>query len=530
MKRWTTRFVALCIGCTAALSLSAQAADFAGGGTGAIPDNTPAGINVTFSVSGFVQPVQSVRLALNITHTFVGDLRATLISPGGVAHLLIFGRVGSGYVGLASPSSNLNGSYVFEDGGQDLWAATTGLSTDDTIPPGRYRTSTTSLPSSSSAASLHGGCTTSLAGAFGSLAATDVNGTWTLNIADEAGGDIGAVTSALLSLNTTIDAIFANGFDAPVHGTCVTAWLDLTGSGRTSYVVVRNTGGGATGDVTWYVQDNPAIGTGAASDFVLGQATDFFLSGDWDGDGIGDAAVWRQGTPGQFIVRPSSHPSRLLTVPFGQSGDNPTHAGDYDGDGLTDFAMYREGASTGLASHTLIHLSGGGPDRDLVTGKYGAYPAGGVDYSGDGIADMAIQSDGGANVASFRIYNGINGAPLDTFNFGTPTDVIVTGNHSGNAVADITVVRGSMGNFLWTTRDSSTGVGQPAVTLGVSGTDLPLGGDYDGDGLDDYAIWRPSATLGQSKFIVRRSTLPSVPIDVFFGQSGDYPVGNSRTH
>ena len=297
-------------------------------------------------------------------------------------------------------------------------------------------------------------------------------------------------------------------------------------------MLVRNTGGGAGGAMTWYVKDNLASGSsaGAITTFEHGIASDFFLTGDWDGDGIGDAAVWRPGAVGQFIVRPSSHPSHLLTVPFGTTGDDPSQIGDYDGDGLSDFALYRAGAMSGDASHTYIHLSHGGPDRVFVTGENGGFPAGGVDYSGDGLADMAIQSNAGGGVAKFRLYNGVTGALFSTVNFGTPTDVVVVGNHTGTALSDITVIRGVAGQIVWTTRDGDTGIGQPSVTFGSSATDYPESGDYDGDGLDDYGIWRPDADPAQCKFSIRRSTVPGTPLDIFMGQNGDYPVGNTRDH
>jgi len=64
----------------------------------------------------------------------------------------------------------------------------------------------------------------------------------------------------------------------------------------------------------------------------------------------------------------------------------------------------------------------------------------------------------------------------------------------------------------------------------VSTTDITLSGDYDGDGVDDYAVWRPSATVGQSKFIVRRSLFPATPLEVFLGLNSDYPAANARSH
>lgn len=506
-----------------------NAAEFAGAGLGSIPDNTPAGINVTFSVSGFTQPLSQLRLRLGLSHSFVGDLRATLMSPNGTAQLVVFSRVGYAPNSAGGTASKLSGTYLFDDAGTDLWAAAASA-LGSTISQTTYRPSTAGIAGAATTPNDHGGCSTSFSSAFGGLAAADTNGTWTLNIADLSAGDIGAISSAVLGILDSRDALFRSSFEPARIGTCKLAWLDLTGSGRSSYVVARNTGGGPSGAVTWFVKENNVPAGGATTSFDLGVATDFFVTGDWDGDGISDAAVWRAGNPAQFIVRRSSRPSRLLTQAFGQTGDDPQHIGDYDGDGRSDFALFRTGAIAGAVSTTLLKLSGGGPDRNLVTGENGSYASGGVDYTGDGIADMSIQSSAGGGVASFRIFNGLNGALASTFNFGSPTDIIVTGNHFGNALADITTARGAGGQINWTTRDTGSGIGQPSVALGSSASDFALAGDYDGDGIDDYAVWRPSATAGQSKFIVRPSASPATPIEIPFGNNGDYPVGNGRTH
>lgn len=80
----------------------------------------------------------------------------------------------------------------------------------------------------------------------------------------------------------------------------------------------------------------------------------------------------------------------------------------------------------------------------------------------------------------------------------------------------------------WTSYDMGTSTGQPSAAFGASATDYVLSGDYDGDGLDDYAVWRPSATAGESKFMVRGSV--STVADMPWGQNGDYPIANVRAH
>jgi len=509
-----------------AFSISAPAAEFAGAGVGAIPDNDPNGINITFPVSGIANPVNRVRLSLTMTHTWIGDLEATLTSPEGMATLVILARTGLTNVSNTyGDSSGVLGTYVFEDTGGDFWTTASDVVVGQPIPPGNYSTSTGGTILSS-----HGGCSTSMSGAFDGLSGAQANGTWTLHVADLEPVDTGAISSAILTVLD--DSIFTNGSDR-TRGNCKLAQFDFTGTGRSSYLVVRNTGGGVTGAITWQIQSNDGTTSGAQQSFVFGNASNYFLAGDFDGDGIYDAAVWSPGDTGtaKLMVRRSSRPTDTpLTIIFGQTGDDPTHIGDYDGDGFDDFAVYRTGATTGADAHTLIHLTRGGPDRDLVTGEYGAFAAGGVDYTGDGRADMAIQADAGGGIAFFRIFDGTTGAIAKVFDFGTPTDYVVVGNHSGNALYDITVVRNDAGNMLWSTYDMGTSTAQAGVHWGMNATDYPISGDYDGDGLDDYAIWRPGSTPGTSIFYIRPSTAPGSPITVNFGETGDYPVANSRTH
>jgi len=109
---------------------------FPGTNTGAIPDGDPVtGRTVSFAVSGVTSPVASVVLSVSLTHTWAGDLTATLISPGGAARLVVFGRPGVTRGSTFGDSSDLGGTYVFSDLGRpDLVPA---LQAIDGPPPCR---------------------------------------------------------------------------------------------------------------------------------------------------------------------------------------------------------------------------------------------------------------------------------------------------------------------------------------------------------------------------------------------------------
>jgi hypothetical protein len=468
-----------------------------------------------------------------MNHTFVGEVRATLTSPNGLARLVLFSRTGYKRTSQSGIGANLAGSYVFDDLlGGDWWAAVAPLATAATVPPGAYRSTTAGFSGTSDA----GGCSTHLNLAFGGLGPTQAGGIWTLNVADLGFGDTGTVNSATLTLDAT-PVMFASGFEsgapgpAPAAsnavGNCRKALYDYTGDGRSDYTTLRNTGGGPSGAMTWTVIEN---GAASLPPFVHGIASDFFIDGDFDGDGIGDAVAWRA-TSGSFLVRRSSRvQDALLEIPLGQSGDDPQHVGDYDGDGVSDATVFRGGVVAGAPSVFLIRLSSTGQLRTLTAGENGVFPSGGIDLNGDNRADVGVQSNAGGGMGRFRQFDGNSGFNFLDTTLGTPTDLYVTGNHAGNLRGDITVVRGLNSMLNWTTREAISGTAQPTIVHGVSATDFALTGDYDGDGLDDYAVWRPTALPGQSKFIIRRSTNTAVLLEVFAGENGDYPIANTRVN
>ncbi|MBI2398519.1 MAG: hypothetical protein HYV17_12055 [Xanthomonadales bacterium] len=527
------------IGCWLAVlwagALSAGSPGFPGTNTGAIPDGNPSGLAVQFTVSGLFRPVGNVGLAMDLTHGWVGDLNATLISPDGRARLLVFGRLGASRASNFGDSSNFGGSYTFWDSATaNLWQAAIATA-DAAIPPGTYR----ALSAGSPGRSLLGGCPTSLRGVFQGLTPEQANGVWTLLLTDAATPDAGTINSATLYMDMVPDGLFADGFETslprrpeqpggvitPVDPRCYNKPLaDLTGDGLSDFVLVRNTGG----SITWTVLPNVGNGTAAAPlpAFTLGTSSHFFDLTDIDGDRIADPTAW---LAGEWSVRPSSRGFLdIWTRSFGQVGDDPLQSGDYDGDGIDDLALAIP--SSASTSPTLrIWSSGYGWSYELPLGAVGsAFVAAGFDYNGDAITDALVQRNvGGAGGIS--IYNG-GGSLLQSFTLGFPTDVLCPGNYTGDFIGDITVSRGSGGSLIWETRDLGTGIVQPPVTFGASATDFRVLGDYDGDGLADHANWRASATPGASQFMLRPSTSTASTWTVAAGQSGDFPVAHSRVH
>src|SRR4029079_2884354 len=112
--------------------------------------------------------------------------------------------------------------------------------------------------------------------------------------------------------------------------------------------------------------------------------------------------------------------------------------------------------------------------------------------------------------------------------FGLPSDLISPADYDGDGKTDLAAVRGVNGAIQWWIRSSQTS-NVTGLTWGTSATDVPAPGDYDGDGKADPAIWRPSATAGQSAFWAYGSQNGSVIVSAW-GQNGDFPVARSFVH
>jgi subtilisin-like proprotein convertase family protein len=139
----------------------------------AVPDNTPAGVNTILVVPATsINPNSALMVRINMTHTWVGDLIFKLTSPCGVTYL--FDRPGVP-VSTVGNSDNLAGVYTF-----DLNAASVipENASTGTIAPGSYH------PSDINGASQNWA---------GLTFPCNAGGNWTLNISDNAGGDVGTL-------------------------------------------------------------------------------------------------------------------------------------------------------------------------------------------------------------------------------------------------------------------------------------------------------------------------------------------------
>ncbi|CAN5873419.1 hypothetical protein BH23PLA1_BH23PLA1_14030 [soil metagenome] len=113
-----------------------------------------------------------------------------------------------------------------------------------------------------------------------------------------------------------------------------------------------------------------------------------------------------------------------------------------------------------------------------------------ADYNGDGRADLAIFHSRSTEVpgAAHWYLEFSNGGSL-SLAFGlADEDIPVPGDYDGDGITDLAVFRPSTAE--WFLLRSSAG--PLHMTFGLADEDIPVPGDYDGDGITDLAVFRPS--------------------------------------
>jgi hypothetical protein len=163
------------------------------------------------------------------------------------------------------------------------------------------------------------------------------------------------------------------------------------------------------------------------------------------------------------------------------------------------------------------------PDFTVTLGQDGDLAVAG-DWAGLGVPGfdkVGVFRDGTFILRPFG--NAVNNTLvccLRIFDFGAASDLPVAGDWDGDGDDSIGVYRPGVASqfFLRLTNDA----GLPDVTVSFGGQgDLPLAGDWDGDGDDTIGVYRPST----GEFFLRQSNTAGLPdVSLTFGEAGDAPV------
>jgi len=178
------------------------------------------------------------------------------------------------------------------------------------------------------------------------------------------------------------------------------------------------------------------------------------------------------------------------------AGQSPVHqpaASDFDGDDVSDIAYFRESmglwailkSSQNFAYGSPLFFNWGQPDDIAVPG----------DYDGDDLWDPAVRRPprGGQSTAYLILKSSAGydyGSPL-VIPAGWPGlgDIPVPGDYNGDGITEPAIWRGNMG--VWIVPLSPSFGSYQFYSWGTTG-DTPVGADVDGDGWTDIGYWRPS--------------------------------------
>ena len=146
------------------------------------------------------------------------------------------------------------------------------------------------------------------------------------------------------------------------------------------------------------------------------------------------------------------------------------------------------------------------------------------DYDNDGRADLSVFRPSDGFWYELRSLN----SDFFSLQFGEASDKLAPADYDGDGETDIAVFRENVfgaGDKAYFYITDSSDDSFHFEQLGTQG-DLPIPGDWDGDGIADLAVYRsPIRSGGQSYFYYRPSSQPNVDFRTIpWGTSGDKPV------
>ncbi|NOT47249.1 MAG: CHRD domain-containing protein, partial [Acidobacteria bacterium] len=141
-----------------------------------------------------------------------------------------------------------------------------------------------------------------------------------------------------------------------------------------------------------------------------------------------------------------------------------------------------------------------------------------VDINGDGRTDHVVVRAAGGAGSQLTWLNSLNDTgPAPSREWGVSGDQIIAGDYDGDGIDDETVFRPSNATFYIIQSATLTA---RIDQFGQTGDNPRIVGDYDGDGRDDLAVYRS----GAQSFWYYKTSPTAVYNSVGWGQTGDFPA------
>lgn len=162
------------------------------------------------------------------------------------------------------------------------------------------------------------------------------------------------------------------------------------------------------------------------------------------------------------------------------------------------------------------------------------------DWDGDGTQTIGVfRTDTPAGTNTFFLRNSNNPGVGDIVieSIGAAGDLPIVGDWNGNGTTTVGLFRpnsppGSNTFFLWNSNSNPPGPPDIIIEgLGAAG-DLPIAGDWDGNGTTTIGLFRPNEPAGTNTFFLLNTHVLGPPDITFvgFGGVGDMPRAGGYVH
>jgi hypothetical protein len=238
----------------------------------------------------------------------------------------------------------------------------------------------------------------------------------------------------------------------------------------------------------------------------------------FDPAGGGFLVVWPGLDQTAPMVQENEAYGQRLSSAGGHLGPNDFPISDMGPAGTTAYGVGAVAVATG--SSNLVVWYGDDNTPPLVDDEYEIFgqmldETGGGPGVGEGVGLVDLSQ----GMWHLRASSGA----VSSFWYGNPGDLPIAGDWNGDGVATPGLYRQSDG-FFYSRNSNSTGIADAECFAG-NPEDLPVVGDWDGDGDDNLGIYRPS----EQKFYLFTITCTGSPmgaaqIEFLFGNPGDKPI------
>nr|WP_231704809.1 lysozyme [Arthrobacter gengyunqii] len=197
-----------------------------------------------------------------------------------------------------------------------------------------------------------------------------------------------------------------------------------------------------------------------------GNASDQYLTCDWNGDGIATPAAFRNGT--WYIRETLTGAAAVREARYGDPGDQPI-CGDWDGNGRDTIGVFRNGMVYLKNSNT-----SGAADGVFAFGDVGDTAIVG-DWDGDGYDTLGVARSEGSAQRFYLTNSNIRPGVAGAFLFGNAGDIPVSGDWNSDRFSTVGVKRGS---YWYLANSNIRPTASTSFQFGNPG-DRPLTGRWD---------------------------------------------------